>query len=84
VMWAAVDDGQRRRRRPGEGRGSEQRKLSGKVCAQRKSEGARDSRTCSGSRRRRDRVEVGAGASAARVAARRGSDGGSATWGMWG
>jgi hypothetical protein len=54
------------------------------VCVQRKSEGARDSRTCSGSRRRRDRAEVGAGASAAHVATRRGSDGGSATWGMWG
>jgi hypothetical protein len=53
-------------------------------CVQCKSEGARDSRMCSGSRRRCDRVEAGAGASAARVAARRGSDGGSATWGMRG
>jgi hypothetical protein len=35
---------------------------------QRKNEGARDSRTCSGSRRRRDRAEAGAGALAARVA----------------
>jgi hypothetical protein len=37
-------------------------------CVQRKNEGARDSRTCSGSRTRRDRAEAGAGASAARVA----------------
>jgi hypothetical protein len=38
------------------------------VFVQRKNEGARDSRTCSGSRRRCDRAEARAGASAARVA----------------
>jgi hypothetical protein len=49
-------------------RESEQGKLSEKVSVQRENEGVKDSRTCSGSRIRRDQAEAGAGTSAARVA----------------
>jgi hypothetical protein len=48
--------------------GDRRREIEWNACVQRKNEGARDSKMCSGSRTRRDRVEAGAGASAACVA----------------